>query len=250
VQQRNKTKDERYARSLIKMLNQPFPLHPRRIRSFVCRNSRETQAQHSAYEKWWPKFGISPTKTPLNMPIIFGQSQPVFLEIGFGMGQSLLACAKQNPDKNFIGVETHRPGIGALLQGIEKEEINNIRIYHGDAVDFLQMEIQDHSLSGVHIFFPDPWQKRRHFSRRLIQSEFVSLLVSKCKVGGRLHLATDWSDYAKQMMMVLEQEAKLKNTMTSFEFSPRSPYRPILSKFERRALKEGRSIWELQFVVV
>jgi len=231
------------------MINQPS-LHSRRIRSFVCRNSRQTQAQHNAYEKWWPQFGIAPSKTQLNLEMIFGQCQPVFLEIGFGTGQSLLACAKQNPDKNFIGVETHKPGIGALLQCIEREQISNIRIYHGDVVDLLQMEIAADCFSGAQIFFPDPWQKRRHFSRRLIQSEFVSLLVSKCKVGSSVHLATDWHDYAKQMMDVLEQESKLKNTMNSFQFASRSPYRPVLSKFEKRALKEGRSIWELQFVVV
>jgi tRNA (guanine-N7-)-methyltransferase len=160
----------------------------------------------------------------------------------------LLALAAAHPDKDFIGIETHKPGIGALLLGIEQQELTNLRLYEGDAVDVLEQCIPTASLDSVQIFFPDPWQKRRHFARRLIQPAFVQLLITKLKPHGSLHLATDWEDYAQHMLKVLTQTQELINLAGAGQFAKRSPYRPILTKFERRALREQRPVWELQFI--
>jgi tRNA (guanine-N7-)-methyltransferase len=172
---------------------------------------------------------------------------PRLLEIGFGSGSSLLAVAKSEPNKDFIGVETHKPGIGALLLGMQAEALTNIRLYHGDVVEILKKNIAAASLEGVQIFFPDPWPKRRHHPRRLIQSDFIALVVDKIKIGGTLHLATDWPDYARHMMHVISKEPRLFNAAGEHHYASRSLYRPLVTKFEQRALLEGRGIWELQF---
>jgi tRNA (guanine-N7-)-methyltransferase len=217
-----------------------------RLRSFVRRDGRRTPAQERAHALLWPLYGLNVELGVIDYQQVFGRTAPCFLEIGFGSGQSLLALAAAHPDKNFIGVETHKPGIGALCLGIEENALTNIRVYYQDVIDVLEKGIPNESLDGVQIFFPDPWQKRRHHQRRLIQSEFVRLIVSKLKKGGSLHLATDWEDYAKHMMQVVTAEPALTNLAGVNQFSERSPYRPVLTKFERRAGRELRSVWELQ----
>lgn len=217
-----------------------------RIRSFVGRNSRTTRAQAHAKNTLWSAYGVDVTDACVDFRQLFGNDNPSYLEIGFGMGQTLLTAAQLHPDKNFIGVETHQPGVGALLKHAHELSITNLRVFNADAIDVLQQSIADHSLSGMQIFFPDPWQKRRHFERRLIQADFLKLVCQKLAVDGSLHLATDWEDYAMHMMKVVSQESQLKNLAGTGEFGTRSKFRPNISKFERRAIKEGRWIWEIQ----
>jgi tRNA (guanine-N7-)-methyltransferase len=218
-----------------------------RIRSFVRRDGRRTEAQERAYAALWPQFGLVVEDGWIQYDTQFGRQAPRFLEIGFGSGQSLLALAKAHPEIDFIGVETHKPGVGALFLGIQQENLTNIRVYYQDVIDVLEKAIPEASLDGVQIFFPDPWPKRRHHQRRLIQPAFIRLVVTKLKPGGLLYLATDWEDYAKHMMRVLSQETGLENKAGVNQFAERSPHRPILTKFERRALREGRQICELNF---
>lgn len=220
---------------------------PFRLRSFVRRDSRRTKAQEEAHQTLWPQFGLNIEEGFFDGEQVFGRQAPRLLEIGFGSGQSLLALASANPHQDFIGVETHKPGIGAVLLGIKMAKLTNLRLFYGDVIDVLEKCITNNSLDGVQIFFPDPWQKRRHHPRRLIQSAFIALVVEKLKVGGILHLATDWEDYATHMLRVLSKEDKLINQADTNVFAHRSPYRPILTKFEKRALREGRFIRELQF---
>lgn len=216
-----------------------------RLRSFVRRDSRVTVSQRAAFVHDYPQFGLPLDQTLLDFSAVFANSFPTFLEIGFGSGQSLLALAKMYPEKNFIAVETHKPGIGAVLLGIKQACLTNLRVWYADVVDVLAASVPDRSLQGVQIFFPDPWPKRRHHERRLIQPAFVQLLASKLMAKGELHLATDWEDYAFHMLRVLRSVHDFENLYP--DFSSRSAHRPILTKFEQRALREGRSIWELQF---
>lgn len=217
-----------------------------RLRSFVRRDGRRTVAQERAQADLWPRFGLEISNGLVDMQASFARQAPRYLEIGFGSGVSLLAIAKEQPDKDFIGVETHKPGIGALFLGIQTDALTNLRVFYGDVIDVLEKCIPDNSLDGVQIFFPDPWQKRRHHARRLIQPEFVKLIVQKLKMNGTLHLATDWEDYSRHMMIVVSEEKQLMNLAGPNQFADRSPYRPILTKFERRAEREGRDVWDLQ----
>jgi tRNA (guanine-N7-)-methyltransferase len=221
----------------------------RKIRSFVRRDSRMTDAQRRAKEDLWPKIGLELEHGLCDFAKIFERHAPRILEIGFGSGQSLLTMAKTHPDQDFIGIETHLPGIGALLLGMQLQEINNIRIYYADAVEVLNQCIPQESLDVIQIFFPDPWPKRKHHKRRLIQENFVNCLISKLKRKGTLHLATDWEDYAVQMMQVLSSAQGLSNRAGAGQYSNRSSQRPIVTKFERRGTEAGRQIWELQFTV-
>lgn len=218
-----------------------------RLRSFVRRGGRGTVAQARAQDIFWPSFGLRVDDGMLDYEQVFGRNAPCFLEIGFGTGHSLLALAKMHPEQNFIGVETHKAGIGTLFLGMQREGATNIRIFDADAIDVLAKSIPNESLEGIQLFFPDPWPKRRHHARRLIQAGFVQSLVVKLKQGGTLHLATDWEDYAQHMLRVLSHETSLKNAAGSYQFSGRSPGRPIITKFESRALREGRIIRDLQF---
>jgi tRNA (guanine-N7-)-methyltransferase len=183
----------------------------------------------------------------LDYQTVFGRSADCYLEIGFGSGQSLLALAAAHPDCDYIGIETHKPGVGALLNGVLSQGLSNVRVFHEDAIDVLDKAIPAASLQGIQIFFPDPWQKRRHHARRLIQPDFISQVITKLKPAGWLHLATDWEDYAKHMLAVLTSEPKLTNVAGLNQYASRSTQRPIITKFERRALAAGRKVWELQF---
>jgi tRNA (guanine-N7-)-methyltransferase len=216
----------------------------RRIRSFVTRAGRLSTAQARALEELGPKFMIEYAKAPLDYAAAFGRSAPVVLEIGFGMGDTTSHIAKLMPEHDFIGVEVHTPGVGSLLKQIGEQGLTNLRLIQHDAVEVLRDMIPDQSLAGVHIFFPDPWHKARHNKRRLIQPEFVAKLCAKLAPGGYLHLATDWEDYAVQMLEVLSAEPQLQNTAAGY--APQPSYRP-LTKFENRGLKLGHGVWDLVF---
>lgn len=217
------------------------------VRSFVRRDSRMTDAQKNAIDSLMPLFGLSLEQGFIDFADVFQRKAETYLEIGFGSGYSLLEMAKFHPNENFIGIETHLPGIGSLLQGIQAAELKNIRIYYADAVEVLAQCIPDNSLDVVQIFFPDPWPKRKHHKRRLIQEKFIKLLVTKLKINGMIHLATDWQHYAEHMMKVLSLIPELTNVMGVLKYGDRSAYRPVITKFEQRGKQCGRDIWELQF---
>jgi tRNA (guanine-N7-)-methyltransferase len=219
----------------------------RHIRSFVRRDGRMTDARRRVLAELWPHFGLEVSAGMQQFTEVFGRPAPVILEIGFGSGASLLEIARAHPDKDFIGIETYQPGMGTLLLGIEQHALKNIRLYYADAVDVLTQCIPDNCLAGMQIFFPDPWPKRRHHKRRLIQPTFVERVTKKLVTHGIFHLATDWEHYARQMMQVLGQSPQLLNLSGAGNFSPRSSQRLVTTKFEQRGEKSGRAIWELQF---
>ncbi|MFC7289521.1 tRNA (guanosine(46)-N7)-methyltransferase TrmB [Herminiimonas glaciei] len=215
-----------------------------RIRSFVTRAGRLSTAQARAIEELGPQFFIPYTKAPLDINQAFGRTAPTIFEIGFGMGETTAKIAAGMPEKNFIGVEVHTPGVGSLLKLIGEQGLSNLRIIQHDAFEVLTNMIAPESLAGVHVFFPDPWHKARHNKRRLIQPPLVELLSSRIKKGGYLHCATDWQEYAEQMLEVLSAEASLQNTAEGY--APRPDYRPV-TKFENRGLKLGHGVWDLVF---
>ncbi|MFP5393797.1 MAG: tRNA (guanosine(46)-N7)-methyltransferase TrmB [Gammaproteobacteria bacterium] len=216
-----------------------------RIRSFVTRAGRLSTAQARALEELGPKFMIDYAKAPLDFAQAFGRTAPVILEIGFGMGDTTAHIARAMPEKDFIGVEVHTPGVGSLLKQIGEQGIGNLRLIQHDAVEVLNNMITPGSLAGVHVFFPDPWHKARHNKRRLIQPPFVKLLADRLAPGGYLHCATDWEDYAVQMLEVLGAEPLLSNSADGY--APQPAYRP-LTKFENRGLKLGHGVWDLVFL--
>jgi tRNA (guanine-N7-)-methyltransferase len=218
----------------------------RPIRSYVLRTGRMTPGQERAFQDHWQSWGLEYSKRSLDPVAAFGRQGPVVLEIGFGMGDSLVEMAAAAPDSNFIGIEVHRPGVGRLLHSMAAREVGNIRVYCHDAVEVLRDCIAEHSLDTVQIFFPDPWHKKRHHKRRLIQPPFIDLLVSRLKPGGTLHLATDWENYAEQMMEVLTNSEWLANSEPVGCFAPRPEHRP-LTKFERRGERLGHGVWDLVF---
>jgi tRNA (guanine-N7-)-methyltransferase len=218
--------------------------YQRRIRSFVLRQGHLSIAQQKARQAGLLVWGIPYAKKPLELSQVFGRTAPTILEIGFGMGQATATIAAAHPHYNYLGVEVHTPGVGSLCQLIEAQKIANIRIIQHDVVDVLENMLPPASLEGIHIFFPDPWHKKRHHKRRLIQPLFVQLLVSRLKPGGYLHLATDWENYAQQMLSVLGDNPALSNT--AIDFSPKPDYRP-LTKFEQRGLNLGHGIWDIIF---
>lgn len=218
----------------------------RPIRSYVLRSGRMTPGQRRAFEEGWQQWGLEYDPREIELDAIFGRAGPYILEIGFGMGQSLVEMALAEPDSNFIGIEVHKPGVGRLLHSMAEHDVDSIRVYCHDAVEILQNCIPDRSLDSIQIFFPDPWHKKRHNKRRLIQRGFVLQLISKLKPGGLLHLATDWEDYAHQMMEVLSGAEGLSNTCGEGHFSPRPKRRP-LTKFELRGERLGHGVWDLIF---
>jgi tRNA (guanine-N7-)-methyltransferase len=216
----------------------------RRIRSFVTRAGRLSTAQAKAIDTLGPAFSIPYTKAPLDIDQAFGRHAPTILEIGFGMGDTTAKIAVAMPEKNFIGVEVHTPGVGSLLKLIGEQQLGNLRIIQHDAVEVITHMLAPASLAGVHVFFPDPWHKARHNKRRLIQQPFVELLASRIAPGSYLHCATDWQDYAEQMLQVLSAEPALRNTAEGYAARPE--YRPV-TKFENRGLKLGHGVWDLVF---
>ena len=219
--------------------------HPRTLRSFVRRTGRVTTGQAKAFEELGPKFVLPYTGQPLDPQAAFGRPGKLILEIGFGMGEATAHIARVRPDDNFLCCEVHEPGVGALLKRIGEQDIHNIRILQHDAVEVIDFMLPEGMLDGVHIFFPDPWHKKKHNKRRLIQSPLVAKLASRLKSGGYIHCATDWEPYAEQMLEVLSAEALLANTAEGY--APKPDYRP-LTKFENRGLKLGHGVWDLVFV--
>ncbi len=225
-------------------------LQHRRIRSFVLRQGRLTKGQERALETVWPQFGIDYTENLLDLSQVFRRKDSKkILEIGFGMGESTAKIAQTLPYYDFLAVEVHTPGVGSLLKQAEELALTNIRIVQHDAVEVLQNMLVDESLDGVHIFFPDPWHKKRHHKRRLIQAEFVKLLCSKLKVGAYIHVATDWQEYAEWVLEVLNAAPQLQNTATKENngYAEKPNYRP-LTKFENRGIKLGHGVWDLVFI--
>ena len=221
-------------------------LKQRRIRSFVLRQGRLTKGQEKALTESWPKFGIDYATVQMDLSKVFGRKDsPKILEIGFGMGETTAKIAQSMPNSDFLGVEVHTPGVGGLLKLVEEMSLSNVRIIQHDVVDVLNHMIPDCALDGIHIFFPDPWHKKRHHKRRLIQAEFVKLLCTKLKSGGYLHVATDWQDYAEWVFDILKVEPQLQNT--AVDYAPKPDYRP-LTKFENRGIKLGHGVWDLLFI--
>lgn len=219
----------------------------RRIKSFVLRIGRLTKGQQIAMDTLWPTYGLHIKDGSINGGAIFGSEEtPLVLEIGFGMGDSLVTMAKNEPEKGFIGIEVHTPGVGAMLIHMREQGVDNIRTYNEDAVEVLDRCIPDNSLERVQIYFPDPWHKRRHNKRRIVQIEFIQQLRKKLRLGGKIHLATDWEDYAKHMLKVMLSSEGFTNTAADNTYIPRPDYRP-LTKFEQRGLRLGHGVWDLVF---
>jgi len=216
----------------------------RAIRSFVVRAGRMGSGQVRALAELGPLYVLPYQKSRPDWASVFGRDAPLIVEIGFGMGQATAAIAQARPDCNFLGIEVHPPGVGALLQRIDELGLTNLRIVQHDAVEVLASMIAPASLAGVHVFFPDPWHKKRHHKRRLIQAPFVAELVGRLGPEGLLHCATDWQPYAEQMLEVLSANELLQNTASGY--APRPDYRP-LTKFENRGLKLGHGVWDLLF---
>lgn len=220
-----------------------MPEH-RPIRSFVLRQGRISNAQRHAYEILLPQYGIPFEDDLINLDQIFGRSSPKFLEIGFGMGETTVSIAQMHLQNDYLAIDVHTPGVGSLLKQIGETGLNNLRIIQHDAVEVLKCMLTPECLDGTHIFFPDPWPKARHHKRRLIQPQFITLLSERLKHGGYLHVATDWEEYAQQILQVLSSEPQLINTVT--DYAPCPAYRP-LTKFEQRGLKLGHGVWDLVF---
>ncbi len=231
--------------SVQESVGEPSGAH-RPIRSFVRRQGRMTPAQKAALEQLWPIYGLDGSGGCLDLGSIFEAPNPVSLEIGFGNGEALISRAASFRKTNYLGVEVHLPGVGRALSQAQERELKNLRLVADDAVDFLKQRIADASLSEILIEFPDPWPKKRHHKRRLIQTDFVRLLASKLKTGGALRLATDWAPYAEHMLEVLRAEPLLSNTSSTVDYVPRPQSRP-LTRFERRGEKLGHAVFDLEF---
>lgn len=219
--------------------------YKRRIRSFVRREGRITRGQQRALDELWPKYGIA-ADSLIDLDRLFGRAAPRTLEIGFGNGEALARMAELQPEHDFIGIEVHRPGVGHLLRLLEERAIENVRIYNADAVQVIEECLPDDSLDRVLLFFPDPWHKKRHHKRRIVQTEFADLLARKIKPGGILHMATDWQDYAEHMLAVMQASGDFRKCAGTGEYSPRPEYRPV-TKFEQRGRRLGHDVWDLVF---
>jgi tRNA (guanine-N7-)-methyltransferase len=219
----------------------------RPVRSYVLRGGRLTEGQKRALDELWPDYGIDESESPLKFRGLFGNDAPIVLEIGFGDGEATWRMASQHPEQNFIGVEVHRPGVGHLLLALAEHGLGNVRVSCTDAVDFLQKQVPADSLDGVRIYFPDPWPKKRHHKRRIIQPAFVDLLAARMRAGAVLHLATDWTEYADYMTAVLGASAKFRSTVAPGAYSPRPEWRPR-TKYERRGERLGHPVYDLVYV--
>jgi tRNA (guanine-N7-)-methyltransferase len=220
--------------------------HPRSIRSFVTRTGRITVAQQRALEELWPRYGIDFDSTPLDLAQRFGRDAPCCAEIGFGNGEHLLALAARQPERDFLGIEVHRPGVGRLLLGIADQGLSNIRIICHDAVEVFGSQLAPSMLAEILVLFPDPWPKKRHHKRRLIQPEFVRLLASRLRAGGLLRLATDWEPYAEEMLATLSATAELANASGGQGYAAQASDRAP-TRFERRGTRLGHEVFDLTF---
>ncbi|MCG8487412.1 MAG: tRNA (guanosine(46)-N7)-methyltransferase TrmB [Chromatiales bacterium] len=219
---------------------------PRPIRSYVLRQGRMTEGQQRAYEELWPRYGVELDEGQLDLSGLFEQPQPVTLEIGFGNGESLRQLAQNEPQHNFLGVEVHGPGVGHLMIQLDQYQLGSVRILKHDAMELLRHHLPPGSLHRVLLYFPDPWHKRKHNKRRIVQDEFAELIYRALLPGGILHMATDWEDYAQQMMKVLSSHEGFENQAGEGNFSPRPDTRP-LTKFEQRGERLGHGVWDLLF---
>jgi tRNA (guanine-N7-)-methyltransferase len=219
---------------------------PRRIRSFVLRAGRTTPAQERALGELWPTYGID-LDAPLNLEAVFGRAAPRCLEIGFGAGEVIGALAETNPHIDYLGVEVHRSGVGRLLLRAQQGALKNLRVICDDAVDVLREHVADDSFDEILVFFPDPWHKKRHRKRRLIDPSFAALAAAKLRMGGTLRLATDWQDYAEQMLAVCNATPALQTLSVDSTFVPRPEFRPA-TRFERRGERLGHGVWDLAYL--
>ena len=218
----------------------------RKIRSFVKREGRMTNRQSTAIENLWPTMGVDYQEKMLDFKTLFGREAPVVLEIGFGMGKSLVEMAKNAPEKNFLGIEVHGPGVGACLADAGEAGITNLRVINHDAVEVLEHMIPEQSLATFQLYFPDPWHKARHHKRRIVQPEFIENMRHKLAIGGVIHMATDWENYAEHMLEVLQAATDFKNCSESGDYAERPEWRP-LTKFESRGHRLGHGVWDLLF---
>ena len=206
-----------------------------------------TEGQQRAFDVHWPHYGIDLPEGLLDLPVIFGNDKPVVMEIGFGNGEALLETAVSTPQQNFLGIEVHRPGVGHLMLRLAERQIDNVRVMRHDAMEVLRHHLADDALFGLRLFFPDPWHKKRHHKRRIVQPEFAELLRRRIRPGGYVHLATDWENYAEQMMQVMSDAEGFENQAGPNRFSPRPDDRP-LTKFEQRGERLGHGVWDLIFI--
>jgi tRNA (guanine-N7-)-methyltransferase len=220
--------------------------HPRSIRSFVVRGGRITEAQQRALEALWPKYGVAFEPQPLDLGLVFGRNAPRTVEIGFGNGDNLAALAAAHPERDYLGIEVHRPGVGRLLLSLEARSLANARLVCHDAVEVFERQIASQSLDEVLILFPDPWPKKRHQKRRLVQGPFVELVVERLRVGGILRFATDWQPYAQAVLELLSANSRLRNLAADGTFAPRPSGRNP-TRFEKRGERLGHSVWDLAF---
>ncbi|WP_375057192.1 tRNA (guanosine(46)-N7)-methyltransferase TrmB [Zobellella sp. DQSA1] len=221
-------------------------LRKRKIRSFVRREGRLTKGQEKALAEQWPVMGIEYQARLLDLDASFGRSAPRVLEIGFGMGASLVEMAKAAPEQDFIGIEVHTPGVGACLMAAAEAGLGNLRVMCHDAVEVFEQMLPEQSLDRVQLFFPDPWHKKRHHKRRIVQPAFVEMVRSKLKIGGEFHMATDWENYAEHMLEVMKAAPGYANAAPTGDYMPRPDYRP-LTKFEQRGHRLGHGVWDLIF---
>ena len=218
----------------------------RRVRSFVVRAGRMTEGQQRALDENWPGYGLELGDGRIDYAEVFGREAPVVLEIGFGMGDSLIEMARHAPEKDFIGIEVHPPGVGRLLARVAEEGLTNIRVYCDDAVEVLAQCIPDDSLETLQLFFPDPWPKKRHHKRRIVQPAFAQSIRKKLRVGGCFHMATDWENYAEHMMEVMSAAEGYRNRAGEGQYSPQPEWRPV-TKFQQRGERLGHGVWDLMF---
>ncbi len=216
-----------------------------RIKSFVRRKGRITPGQNFALENHWNLYCLNP-EIDVDFTEIFGNNAPLIVEIGFGNGESLAKMAAENPDKNYLGIEVHRPGVGHLLMLIEKMQLSNVRIYCHDAIEVLEQRVPNKSLAGLHLFFPDPWHKKKHHKRRIVRDSFVKLLARKLAENGYFHAATDWENYAEWILDILNLASDFENLSPTQNYCERPDYRP-LTKFEQRGIRLGHSVWDVIF---
>ena len=221
--------------------------YKRKVRSFVLRTGRLSEFQRQTMNDNWAAYGLEHQTEPFDFPTIYGNTNPIILEIGFGMGKSLVEMALQNPDKNYLGIEVHTPGVGACLAYAVEKHVKNLRVICHDATEILRDSIADNSLGGLQLFFPDPWHKAKHHKRRIVQPHFVETIYQKLQPNGFIHFATDWQNYAEQMLDVLKSAVGLRNVSPTNDYIPRPDFRP-LTKFEQRGHKLGHGVWDLYFI--